>query len=176
MADVNTELARPATTALSLNESIVRQTAAQISGTGVLSGQISMDNLRGAKGTKVLGGFTPATVTNPSSGFQYIGYRNGIQGSWSPTPLVELVADGAIIKDFYTYYTFSSPLTLLYIDRPATYTGDLIIYSSTDTNDPWPNTFFEQFSYSTFYNAWGFSGAGTVFIGDVRSWRIQKAT
>lgn len=172
MSEVNAELGRASSATTSLDEKNVRTTAAQISGTGVLSGTISMNNLRGAKGTTCLVGYSPVSVqTGPSTFFN--GYSSG-NGSWSPTPVLDLAATGAVITALYTQGTPSGPFSVLSINITQTYTGSFILYGSTTVNDPWPNTLLMTLPYSS-TSTWYAPVGSAILLSNVRSVRIQKA-
>jgi hypothetical protein len=178
MSQVNTEIGLASTAQTSLNDSLVRQAAASISGTGVLSGQISLSNLYGASATQVLPGFSGAIS---SSGIT--GYDNSFSqqvGSFSPVPVIQMVGGLTLAA---LYFRGNSPFTglvQLKVFGQTTYTGNILLYQSPTENDPWPNT---PPSFTLLYNSYsgGISdwvastGSDSVnYFENNRTFRIQK--
>jgi hypothetical protein len=145
MSNVNTEVGRASTATTSLNDSIVRETAASVSGTGVLSGTIGMNNLLGARGTQVINGYTGGTFAPPNPGGRMWGFKTSPSGTpvtntfgAIPATSESLLGNGppiAKILNFYYYNQFNR--IFLAAQGTANYTGQLRVFYSTSTSS-WP--------------------------------------
>lgn len=147
MSNVNTEVGRASTATTSLNDSIVRQTAASVSGTGVLSGTIGMNNLLGARGTQVINGYTGGSFAPPSPplGGRMYGFKTSSSGPGAtntfgsiPATSESLLGNGPPIVKILNFYYFNYFGVLsLAAQGTANYTGQLRVFYSTSTSS-WP--------------------------------------
>ena len=184
MSEVNVEVGRAPTATTSLNDTIVRQTAASTAGPSVLSGTISMNNLRGAKGTQVIPGVGGGFRFN--AGRSYTGYDStstsaGLPyGSWSPTPVLNLMG-GQIIEAFYVSFTSSGPVSNVWrltLNTTTSYTGSIKVYGSLTVNDPWPTIPIKTIAYAGANRFWADGGPADSSIVDLNSsltLRFEKA-
>jgi hypothetical protein len=154
MADVNLEVGRASTATTSLNDSIVRQTAASTAGPSVLSGTVSMNNLRGAKGTQVMPGYGGVVMQTGASTFLF-GYNLATSGAplgmnlGSFSPAVINLLGGQTITSLYNRNSPASILWYLYLNTATSYTGNIKVYGSSTVNDPWPTIPIKTFIYTT---------------------------
>lgn len=124
MSQVNTELRRPATQAISLNDGQVRQLAGKPSGT------ISMSDLRGKVwGTLVT--FTGMGKGNSSTYIRIYGYYQNIVGNCNPRRIEGVDAS---INGFYTSDEAKDYCYLTFNDRDGNkFYGRTILVNNTKT-------------------------------------------
>ena len=167
MSQVNTEIGFPSTSQISFNDLTVRQTAAQASGTGVLSGTLALSNLYGAKGTQVFPGLSPGVISTPPNN-SFVGYTGSI-GSWSPTPSISVTnTNGATtIGQFVIESPFGQHFLGFSINTVNPYAQSFDIYGSrTNANDPFPTAFVGTITFNS--TGGTFSQWGSTFIGNNR--------
>lgn len=175
---------------ISLNSNAVRRCAASVSGPSVLTGTISMNNLRGGSATDVFVGGTGASQQLNAQGFTVTGYSSAFTGvdgfsiaplgSWATVPIISFLGNSSLVR-LYTYNTFSGSTLYFTISSFQSWAGPLVLYPSTIVNDTWPATTSIPLSFTStgFGNPgeWrAFSSTGFGFnFSQLRSFRIAKA-
>jgi len=190
MSDVNGEIGKAATAQTSLDEQIVRTTAATAAGLQVLpaSSTISLNDLRGAQGTQVFNNMVggvyyissgPGQVT-PLYGTHTIGTSptTATFGSW-PSGTLQLSGSGMVACNLICCNLISG--AALDLINTFGYAGDYNIWWSADPSTTWPNSYLGIFSYQQTVSYSGgtayrwFSNGTIVDISTIQSCRIAKA-
>lgn len=193
ISTINTEIGRSSSYAGSnLNESLLRQTAASISGSSVTSGTISLNNFRGASASQVFNNITSSVgSTNVFGGVYYYSYGlktintpdypNVVMGSIPSNSLLIDSGGTAKIANLYSAQALSGDAFFLDMTGTPAYTGSYGLWYSTSSTDAWPSTAIGTLSYvgtvsysgGTAYR-WTLAATVVSALQNMKSFRITK--